>query len=59
LTSKEAKEAGVANAGLHDRKRQQFFLSPNTDIFLPERQALKWIQKYICKFGGDPGKVTM
>ena len=27
--------------------------------FPPERQALRWIQKYIREFGGDPEKVTM
>ena len=25
----------------------------------PERQALRWVQKYISAFGGDPEKVTM
>ena len=25
----------------------------------PERLALRWIQKYISAFGGDPTKVTM
>ena len=24
-----------------------------------ERFALRWIQEYICAFGGDPSKVTM
>ena len=24
-----------------------------------ERMALRWVQKYICEFGGDPEKVTM
>ena len=26
---------------------------------LTERMALRWVQKYICEFGGDPSKVTM
>lgn len=26
---------------------------------VPEREALRWIQKYIGQFGGDPSKVTM
>jgi acetylcholinesterase len=25
----------------------------------PERLALRWVQKYISQFGGDPTKVTM
>lgn len=24
-----------------------------------ERAALRWVQRYISKFGGDPSKVTM
>ena len=24
-----------------------------------ERMALRWVQKYIYAFGGDPSKVTM
>ena len=27
--------------------------------FHTERQALRWVQKYISAFGGDPTKVTM
>jgi hypothetical protein len=28
--------------------------------FIPvEREAFRWIQKYIGAFGGDPNKVTM
>jgi hypothetical protein len=26
---------------------------------LTERQAMRWVQKYISAFGGDPTKVTM
>ena len=29
------------------------------DSLSSERQALRWIQKYISAFGGDPDKVTM
>ena len=56
---KEAKDAGVANAGLHDRQRQRFDAFTEADFFRPERQALRWVQKYIRAFGGDPNKVTM
>lgn len=31
----------------------------NIAYLAPERLALKWIQKYISAFGGDPTKVTM
>jgi len=31
----------------------------NADYSPPERQALRWVQKYISAFGGDPEKVTM
>jgi carboxylesterase type B len=24
-----------------------------------ERQALRWVQRYITQFGGDPAKVTL
>jgi len=27
--------------------------------FITERQAMRWVQKYIGAFGGDPTKVTM
>ncbi|CAA7261545.1 unnamed protein product [Cyclocybe aegerita] len=42
LASKEVKDAGVGNLGLHD-----------------QRQALRWVNKYISQFGGDPSKVTI
>jgi len=42
------------------RKRHLFGSgrSPN-NLYLPEREALRWVQKYIGKFGGDTSKVTM
>ena len=27
--------------------------------YLEEREALRWVQKHISAFGGDPSKVTM
>lgn len=29
------------------------------ELLLPEREAMRWVQKYIRQFGGDPSKVTM
>jgi acetylcholinesterase len=58
LTSEEAKDAGIANAGLHDRKCQWFDISAMLTLS-PERQAMRWVQKYIHAFGGDPSRVTM
>lgn len=61
LPGKEVKDAGVGNLGLHDRQLllvkqfKQFKYQPQST----ERQALRWIQKYISQFGGDPTKVTM
>jgi hypothetical protein len=59
LASKEVRAAGVGNLGLQDRVF--FFPLPNVQIlnFALERLALRWIQKYITAFGGDPTKVTM
>lgn len=31
----------------------------NISYTTPEREALRWVQKYISTFGGDPTKVTM
>ena len=32
----------------------------NVETFgFTERMAFRWVQKYICEFGGDPEKVTM
>lgn len=60
LASKEVKAAGLGNFGLQDR---QLFLRNVTRcpsyMFFIERQAFRWVQKYISAFGGDPTKVTM
>ncbi|EIN05435.1 carotenoid ester lipase [Punctularia strigosozonata HHB-11173 SS5] len=42
LSSREVRDAGLGNLGLHD-----------------QREALRWIQKYIRAFGDDPAKVTI
>ncbi|KAH9060191.1 carotenoid ester lipase precursor [Lactarius vividus] len=47
LASQEVKDAKVGNLGLWDRER------------LGKRLALRWVQKYIHAFGGDPSKVTI
>lgn len=33
--------------------------SPHRAQMIAEREALRWIQKYIANFGGDPEKVTI
>lgn len=59
MASKEVRAAGVGNLGLQDR----VFCFPLRIVqilnFFSERLALRWIQKYITAFGGDPTKVTM
>ncbi|KAJ7112748.1 carotenoid ester lipase precursor [Mycena crocata] len=42
LASKEVRDAGLGNLGLHD-----------------QREALRWVQRYIHEFGGDPNHVTL
>jgi len=61
LASKEVKEAGVSNLGIKDRKFGLFQGGMSVDVHYIhiERLALRWIQKYIGAFGGDPTKVTM
>jgi hypothetical protein len=60
MPGKEIKAAGVGNLGLQDRRIK---LHHMTCIHLTElnaeRLALRWVQKYIGAFGGDPTKVTM
>ena len=51
----------MGNLGLLDRMFVRF---PCVSISIPthphvEREALKWVQKYISAFGGDPSKVMM
>ncbi|KIK61900.1 hypothetical protein GYMLUDRAFT_243066 [Collybiopsis luxurians FD-317 M1] len=50
LASQEVKDAGVGNLGLRD---------PKIKYLRIEREALRWVQKYIKAFGGDPTKVTI
>lgn len=63
LGGREVKEAKVGNLGMHDRTT--FRCSPHRATGLKlslvpaEREALRWIQKYISAFGGDPRKVMM
>lgn len=60
MAGQEVKEAGVGNLGLQDRKFPlKICLPSRADLYIPEREALRWIQKYIGQFGGDPTKVTM
>ena len=39
----------------HISKRKRHLLT----MALLEREAFRWVQKYIGQFGGDPTKVTM
>jgi hypothetical protein len=60
LGGSEIKEAGAGNAALRDRKLP---IVPNhQNLFVhkyAEREGLRWIQKYIRNFGGDPNKVIV
>lgn len=58
LASQEVKDAGVGNLGLQDRLCPSSAHLHLTD-YTTERFALRWVQKYIGAFGGDPTKVTM
>jgi acetylcholinesterase len=60
LGGKEVKDAGLGNAGLHDRTLSFFALLkclPHSVSL--EIAALEWVQTHISKFGGDPKQVTM
>jgi acetylcholinesterase len=60
LASQEVKDAGVGNLGLQDRKHFSIPITfKNLDFVLAEREAFRWVQRYIAQFGGDPSKVTM
>ena len=59
LGGKEVKEAGVGNLGLHDRKFEPLATPEKADAISAERTALRWVNKFIPAFGGDPSKVTM
>ena len=58
LASQEVKDAGVGNLGLQDRMCSSSSHQGVTDYSI-ERFALRWVQRYISAFGGDPTKVTM
>jgi carboxylesterase type B len=60
MASREIKEAGVGNLGLDDRKSFRLALSHKADLsYITEQTALRWVQRYIHIFGGDPNKVTL
>jgi acetylcholinesterase len=59
LASQEVKDAGVGNLGLQDRERPLVCTLKVLISRFQERMALRWVQKYIHSFGGDPTKVTM
>ena len=56
---KEVREAGVGNIGLRDRMHHSDSFPHHLTELLIEREALRWIQKYISIFGGDSNQVTI
>ena len=44
---------------MQDRKSSSNFTWIKSNSIFTERQALRWVQKYIRAFGGDPKKVTL
>ena len=60
LGSEEIKAAGATNLGLRDREFRCISLVLSTAIAtLSERLALRWVNKYIGNFGGDPNCVVL
>ena len=71
LAGKEALAGGASNVGLHDRMYHFDDHDPSRvptlilfnfnaeDLDLPEKFFLTWVGTYICKFGGDPNRVTL
>jgi acetylcholinesterase len=59
LASQEVKDAGVGNLGLQDREHSRACIINVLISRFQERMALRWVQKYIHSFGGDPSKVTI
>ncbi|KAF8262659.1 carotenoid ester lipase precursor [Lactarius quietus] len=59
LASQEVKDAGVGNLGLQDREHSTVSTLDVLTSGFTERMALRWVQKYIYAFGGDPSKVTI
>ena len=59
LGGKEVQAAGIGNAGLRDRARLACHCILALCWSAIERFAMKWIQKHIAAFGGDPERVTM
>jgi len=57
LQGKEAKAAGLGNIGLRDRESAIVLKVFFHNLILLEQFALRWVQKHISAFGGDPKKV--
>ena len=60
LGGKEIREAGLGNLGLQDRGYPMPCLASwDSSAITLERAAIRWVNRFIHAFGGDPSKVTM
>ena len=59
LPGEEVLDAGIANAGIRDRKHFMELNEYGIWLTYTERFALEWVHENIDKFGGDPSKVVL